>query len=67
VRLTDDNDLISSSLGPTTYTPPEKKIPGVTFYSGKAADMWCCGVTLYHMVFKKPLFSKNNKDVDIDK
>jgi tRNA A-37 threonylcarbamoyl transferase component Bud32 len=60
VIVTDDDDLIPCSLGPTTYTPPEKKNIENIHYSGKSADIWCCGVTLYHMVYKRPLFSSKH-------
>ena len=49
-----DNDLISSK-GPSTYTPPEKKFN--EYYKGKPADIYLIGLTLYHMVYKRPLFS----------
>ena len=63
VIIENNNDLLSMHSGPSTYTPPEKiyndfnKIEG--FYHGKPADIWLIGVTLYHMVFKKPLFSND--------
>ena len=63
VIIENNNDLLSMHSGPSTYTPPEKiyndfnKEEG--FYHGKPADIWLIGVTLYHMVFKKPLFSND--------
>ena len=48
------NDLLLSK-GPSTYTPPEKKFNEK--YRGKPADIYLIGLTLYHMVFKKPLFT----------
>ena len=50
----DDNDLLPSK-GPSTYTPPEKKYNAQ--YRGKPADIYLIGLTLYHMVYKRPLFS----------
>ena len=50
----EDNDLLLSK-GPSTYTPPEKKFNEK--YRGKPADIYLIGLTLYHMVFKKPLFT----------
>ena len=50
----EDNDLLLSK-GPSTYTPPEKKCQEK--YRGKPADIYLIGLTLFHMVFKKPLFT----------
>ena len=50
----EDNDLLLSK-GPSTYTPPEKKCQEK--YRGKSADIYLIGLTLFHMVFKRPLFS----------
>jgi serine/threonine protein kinase len=55
--INDDNDIISSDLGPTTYNPPEKVKN--KFYSGKAADIWQMGVTLYQMIYKKIFRNKH--------
>ena len=49
----DDNDILPSK-GPSTYTPPEKKYNEK--YRGRPADIYLIGLTLYHMVFKIPLF-----------
>ena len=49
-----NNDLLWSK-GPSTYTPPEKICKEK--YNGKPADIYLIGLTLYHMVFKKPLFT----------
>ena len=50
----DDNDMLPSK-GPSTYTPPEKKYNDQ--YKGKPADIYLIGLTLFHMVYKKPLFA----------
>ena len=50
----EDNDLLLSK-GPSTYTPPEKKCNEK--YRGKPADIYLIGLTLFHMVFKRPLFT----------
>jgi serine/threonine protein kinase len=49
----EDNDLLPSK-GPSTYTPPEKKYNEQ--YRGKPADIYLIGLTLFHMVYKRPLF-----------
>ena len=56
VIIDNKNDLLPCN-GPCTYSPPEKIYNNSKFYHGKPADMWLVGVTLYHMVFKKPLFT----------
>jgi serine/threonine protein kinase len=58
--ITDDDDSVPCDSGPSTYTPPEKIMNSST-YGGRAADMWLIGATLYHMIFKKPLFQKFGK------
>ncbi len=55
VIIDNKNDLLPCN-GPSTYSPPEKIYNKNKYYHGKNADMWLIGVTLYHMVFKKPLF-----------
>ena len=50
----EDNDLLPSK-GPSTYTPPEKKYNQQ--YRGKPADIYLIGLTLFHMVYKRPLFA----------
>ena len=57
------NDLLLSK-GPSTYTPPEKKFNEK--YRGKPADIYLIGLTLYHMVFKKPLFTDFGNLTKID-
>ena len=42
--------------GPATYIPPEKKFNENKFYSGKKADIYLLGLTLYHMIYKQPAF-----------
>lgn len=54
--IIENDDLLPCNSGPSTYTPPEKIYNETQFYHGKPADMWLIGVTLYHMVFKRPLF-----------
>jgi serine/threonine protein kinase len=49
------NDLLPAS-GPATYSPPEKIFTNEKYYHGKPADIYLIGLTLYHMIFKEPLF-----------
>ncbi len=56
VIINAENDVISNKI-PSTYNPPEKEN---AFYSGKAADIWLMGITLYHMVHKEPLIKGKN-------
>ena len=66
VIIDEDNDLLPCKGSPATYSPPEKEYSKVPFYHGKPADMWLIGVTLFHMVYKKPLFTNfgNLKEKD---
>ena len=59
----EDDDLLLSK-GPSTYTPPEKKCNEK--YRGKPADIYLIGLTLYHMIYKKPLFSDFGNLTDND-
>lgn len=49
-----DSDHVSDNAGSEAYFCPEAWCihEGET-YSGKAADLWACGITLYQMIFKK--------------
>ena len=51
-----ENDMLAVNGGPATYIPPEKKFNVNKFYSGKKADIYLLGLTLYHMVYKQPAF-----------
>ena len=66
VIIDEDNDFLPCKGCPATYSPPEKEYSKVPFYHGKPADMWLIGVTLFHMVYKKPLFTNfgNLKEED---
>jgi serine/threonine protein kinase len=66
IVIDENNDLIPINSGPTTYTPPEKKGLEKVHYNGKPADMWCCGVTLFHMIFKTAPFIKNGAQEEPD-
>ena len=55
-------DEIEDNAGSACYFCPEEC--NKTKYSGKAADMWSCAVTLYQLVFKAlPFNAKNQFDL----
>ena len=48
------SDRIGDNAGSEAYHSPEAcNVRQGQTYSGKAADLWACGVTLYQMIFKK--------------
>jgi len=59
----DGNDaFFTSTVGTPAFTPPESisQQPGEPPYSGKLADIWALGVTLYSLVFGKvPFYDEN--------
>eukprot|EP00293_Proteomonas_sulcata_P009738 CAMPEP_0184301016 /NCGR_PEP_ID=MMETSP1049-20130417/11304_1 /TAXON_ID=77928 /ORGANISM="Proteomonas sulcata, Strain CCMP704" /LENGTH=302 /DNA_ID=CAMNT_0026611881 /DNA_START=166 /DNA_END=1074 /DNA_ORIENTATION=+ len=56
--LDDDNDMISKTAGTPAFTAPEACVEGE--YSGKAADVWAAGVSLYYFVHGRvPFLSQN--------
>jgi len=59
----DGNDaFLTSTVGTPAFTPPESlsQQPGEPPYSGKLADIWSLGVTLYSLVFGKVPFYDDN-------
>lgn len=59
----DGNDaFLTSTTGTPAFTSPEalSQQPGEPPYSGKAADIWSLGVTLYCLVFGKIPFEDDN-------
>lgn len=54
--------LLTSTVGTPAFTAPEciSQQPGEPPYSGKAADIWSLGVTLYSLVYGKVPFFDNN-------
>lgn len=62
VSDTNHTDEIEDNAGSACYFCPEEC--NKTKYSGKAADMWSCAVTLYQLVFKSlPFDAKNQFDL----
>jgi len=54
--------LLTNTAGTPAFTPPESisHKPGDDPYSGKAADIWSLGVTLYSLVYGKVPFHDEN-------
>ncbi|KAL0735241.1 hypothetical protein Bca4012_011451 [Brassica carinata] len=46
----DDDDQLRRSPGTPVFTAPECCLVSGVTYSGRAADTWAVGVTLYHMI-----------------
>lgn len=56
-----DSDMITKkSAGSPAFMPPELCVPKHGDVSGKAADIWSMGVTLYCLRFGKIPFEKTN-------
>jgi len=59
----DGNDaFLTSTVGTPAFTPPEclNQQPGEPPYSGRLADIWSLGVTLYALVYGKvPFYDEN--------
>lgn len=49
VMFRGDDDKLNSSAGTPSYLPPEACQSGD--YHGKPFDIWCCGVTLYVLLY----------------
>lgn len=56
--LEDGNDMINKTAGTPAFTAPEACAEGD--FSGKAADIWACGVTLYMLTHGKVPFMSAN-------
>ena len=55
-----DDDRLKSSSGSPAFSSPELLQAGVTNVSGKAADIWAMGVTLYALIYGYLPFSDHN-------
>jgi len=53
----DDNDNVTDSQGTPAFLSPEACIAEQGAWSGRAADIWACGITLYVMIFGKTPFT----------
>jgi len=48
-----DNDILSGARGTYEFLAPECTNPEQKFFSGKAADIWALGVTIYCLIFNE--------------
>ena len=57
----EENDLMQKSAGTYHFFPPECCDPLIEAHSGKKADMWALGVTMYCLLFNKlPFWDSDN-------
>ena len=60
-KLNSDDDTFTDSKGTYFFFAPEQWDPDIKEYSGKAADIWAFGITLYSLVFNVPPFYAENE------
>jgi calcium/calmodulin-dependent protein kinase kinase 2 len=46
-----DDDTLKSLSGSPAFASPELSQPGLNNVSGKAADVWAMGITLYALIY----------------
>ena len=51
-----DNDILTGARGTYEFLAPECCDPGQRSFSGKAADVWALGVTIYCLAFNEVPF-----------
>lgn len=49
----DENDIVATTEGTFHFMPPEACDPNVFRISGKAADVWALGVTLFCLCYNR--------------
>mmetsp|Transcript_47516 Transcript_47516/g.54705 ORF Transcript_47516/g.54705 Transcript_47516/m.54705 type:complete len:377 (+) Transcript_47516:47-1177(+) len=55
-----DDDSMSKTEGTYHFLPPECCSAATTKFSGKAADVWAVGITMFALLFKKlPFYGEN--------
>lgn len=54
------NDALTSAAGSPAFMPPESSTLANGNISGKAADIWSMGVTLYCLVHGRVPFANDN-------
>jgi [calcium/calmodulin-dependent protein kinase] kinase len=58
----EETDIISKTAGTFHFFPPECCDPNIETHSGRAADIWALGVTLFCLIFNELPFW--NQDVN---
>ena len=58
--FTTEDDRLKSSGGSPAFTSPELLHVGVSNASGKAADIWAMGITLYALIYGYLPFNDHN-------
>ena len=58
--FTKEDDRLKSSSGSPAFASPELLQAGVTSVSGKAADIWAMGITLYALIYGCLPFNNHN-------
>jgi len=48
-----EEDSLTKTEGTFHFMPPEVCDPDVTSFSGKKADVWALGITLFALVYNK--------------
>ena len=51
--LETEDDTVKQTEGTYHFMPPEACDPDIDEYSGKAADVWALGVTLFALLYNK--------------
>ena len=59
-----DDDMVGGTAGTITFLAPECVNPSVKQYSGRAADIWALGITLFAFTFNQiPFFDDNEMEI----
>lgn len=58
--FTKEDDRLKSSSGSPAFSSPELSHAGISNVSGKAADIWAMGITLYALIYGHLPFTDHN-------
>lgn len=61
VLAQDEEDTLTKTEGTFHFMPPEVCDPDVNSFSGKKADVWALGITLFALVYNKIAFHGQNE------